>query len=91
MTLQPWDIIGRYGYIGDKSNFVTQAGADPSKLSLPPNTDPSIYQEFIVIKEIPGTRQAEILGWGGSEGGGLQYELPMPILQLLKEGYIIPK
>ncbi|WP_423240950.1 glycohydrolase toxin TNT-related protein [Eubacterium ventriosum] len=29
--------------------------------------------------------------WGGSPGGGLQYELSLPIKQLIKEGYIIPK
>lgn len=26
-----------------------------------------------------------------TEEGGLQYELPKPILQLIKEGYIVPK
>ena len=80
-----------YGNIGEKSNFVTQTGADASKLALPPNTNPAIYQEFEVIKEIPGTIQAVIAPWGGSAGGGLQYELPKPILQLIKEGYIVPK
>ncbi|MDE7352033.1 MAG: TNT domain-containing protein [Acetatifactor sp.] len=60
-------------------------------MSLPPNIDPSIYQEFEVIKEIPGTIQAEIAPWGGSVGGGIQYELPLPIRQLIKEGYIVPK
>lgn len=80
-----------YGNIGEKSNFVTQTGADASKLALPPNTNPAIYQEFEVIKEISGTIQAEIAPWGGSAGGGLQYELPKPILQLIKEGYIVPK
>ena len=91
ISLKPGKILGRYGYIGDKSNFVTQTGADASKLSLPPNTDPSIYQEFIVIKEIPNIVQAEIAAWGNSLGGGMQYELPMPIKQLIKEGYIVPK
>lgn len=91
MTLKPGDTFGRYGNIGEKSNFVTQTGADASRLALPPNTDPSIYQEFKVIKDIPKTIQAEIAPWGGSAGGGLQYELSMPILQLIKEGYIVPK
>ena len=50
ITLKPGKIIGRYGNIGDKSNFVTQMGADPSRLALPPNTSPTIYQEFVVIK-----------------------------------------
>lgn len=91
MTLKPGDTFGRYGNIGEKSNFVTQTGADASKLALPPNTDPTIYQEFEVIKEIPETIQSEIAPWGDSPGGGLQYELPKPILQLIKEGYIVPK
>ena len=91
ITLKSGDTLGRYGNIGDKSNFVTQTGADASKLALPPNTDPAIYQEFKVVKEIPGAIQAEIAPWGGSTGGGLQYELPMPILQLIREGYIVPR
>lgn len=91
MTLKPGGTLGRYGNIGEKSNFVTQTGAEASKLALPPNTNPAIYQEFEVIKEISGTIQAEIAPWGGSAGGGLQYELPKPILQLIKEGYIVPK
>ena len=91
ISLKPGDTLGRYGNIGDKSNFVTQTGANADKLALPPTTDPSIYQEFKVIKEIPNTIQAEIAAWGNSAGGGLQYELPMPILQLIREGYIVPK
>lgn len=91
MSLKPGDIIGRYGIIGDKSKFVTQTGADPSKLSLPPTTDPKIYQEFVVVKEIPQTIQAKIAPWGNSVGGGIQYELSIPIKELIREGYIVPK
>ena len=91
ITLKPGDTIGRYGHIGEKSNFVTQTGADANQLALPPNTDPTIYQEFEVIKAIPDTKQSVVAPWGGSEGGGLQYELPKSILQLIREGYIVPK
>ena len=91
ITLKPGDTFGRYGEIGPESNFVTQPNADPNQLALPPNTDPSIYQEFIVIKEIVNVIQSEIASWAGSEGGGLQYELPMPILRLIEKGYIVPK
>ena len=69
MSLKPGDTFGRYGNIGNKSNFVTQTGANADKLALPPTTDPNIYQEFRVIKEIPNTIQAEIAAWGGSAGG----------------------
>ena len=91
IILKPGDTIGRYGEIRNKSNFVTQTGTTPDKLSLPPETNPNLYHEFIVIKEIPKTVEAEIAAWGDSPGGGLQYELPMPINELIKRGYIIPK
>lgn len=38
-------------------------------LSLPPNTESSIYQKFVAIKEIPNIVQAEIAAWGDSTGG----------------------
>ena len=91
ITLKPGDTLGRYGDISDTSVYVTQPGADASELALPPNTDPSVYQEFEVIKEIPDTIQSEIAPWGDSDGGGIQYELPKPINQLITEGYIVPK
>ena len=91
MTLKAGDMIGRYGNIGPKSDFVTQTGVDAARLALPPNTNPDIYQEFEVIKDIPGTIQAKIAPWGGSLGGGLQYKLPLPIKELLEKGYIIKK
>ncbi|WP_189270153.1 TNT domain-containing protein [Pseudobutyrivibrio ruminis] len=91
ITLKQGKSLGRYGAIGPESNFVTETGADANKLSLPPTADPNVYQEFEVIKEIPDTTQAVIAKWGGSDGGGLQYELPKPILQLIREGYLVPK
>ena len=75
----------------DRSNFVTQTRTDTTKLSLPPTTYPKIYQEFVVAKEIPQTIQAKIAAWGDSVGGGLQYELPMLIKELIRKGYIVPK
>ncbi|MCJ1977382.1 TNT domain-containing protein [Lactococcus paracarnosus] len=56
-----------------------------------PNTDPKNYQEYTVIKPLPNTVTAEIAAWGSSSGGGTQYELPRPIKQLIKEGYLVPK
>ena len=38
-------------------------------LSLPPNTESSIYQKFVAIKEILNIVQAEIAAWGDSTGG----------------------
>lgn len=87
-TLEQGQTLGRYGNVSSTSNYVTQPGASPSSLSLPPNTNPSIYTEYVVVKPIPNTVQSTVEAWGGSAGGGLQYELPMPIQQLIKDGYI---
>lgn len=72
-----------------KSSFVTQVGVEADMLSLPPTTSPSLYLEYIVVKEIPNTIKAEIDAWGSSSGSGIQYELPSTILELIKEGYLI--
>ena len=90
-TLKPGQTLGRYGEVGNKSNFVTKPGASADTLSLPPNTNPNIYQEYVVVKPIPQAVQAKIAPWGGSAGGGTQYELPFPIKQLIRDGYIVPK
>lgn len=63
---------------------MTAPGAPPSSLSLPPTTNSSIYAEYVVVKPIPKTVQAEVAPWGGDPGGGLQYKLPMSIEQLQK-------
>jgi len=91
VSLKPGEVLGRYGKVGDKSNYATIPGIDYNKLSLPPDTNPEIYQEFVVLKEIPRTIQSEIAPWGDSPGGGTQYELPMTIKELIKLGYIEPK
>lgn len=57
---------------------------------IPPNTDPSVYQEYRVVRSIPGTVQSRIAPWGGSEGGGIQYDLPKPIQLLVEQGYLEP-
>ena len=90
ISLIPGDTFGRYGEIRSSSHFATQTGADPSTLSLPPNTDPSIYQEFLVVNEITNVTQSRIASWGDSVGGGLQYDLPMTIRELIEYGYIVP-
>ena len=90
VTLNPGDRIGRYGNITPTSTFVTKPGASSSQLSLPPNTDPSVYQEFIVIKPIVDAEAAIIAPWGNSCGGGIQYNLPNTLQWLIDNGYLIP-
>jgi len=81
-------IVGRYGGTTDSSIYVTQAGTPPEKLSLPPTTDKTVYEEYKVTKPIPNTIQAEVAPWGDDPGGGTQYKLPEPIHMLIMKGYL---
>ncbi len=91
VTLLPGQMLGRYGDPTEKSHFLTVAGADSNTLALPPNTDPLKYHVYEVIKEIPNAVQSIISDWGGSSGGGLQYDTPQPIQWLLDNGYLIER
>lgn len=88
ITLKPGDVVGRYGETGPKSDFVTQPGTDPDTLSLPPETKTSIYQEYIVSKYIFNVIKSKAAPWGGSSGGGIQYQLPVPIQELLDQEFL---
>lgn len=88
IDLQPGK-YGRYGEIGTQSNFITQAGADLSELSLPP-WNSGVYTEITVLKPIPGVVKSTVAPWSpwGGIGGGLQYMLPKPIIELKTLGYL---
>ncbi len=85
VTLKAGTVLGRYGEPNPNSDFVTEAGADASRLSIPPWTDTSTYIEYIVIQDIDGVIMSEVAPWGGSTGGGIQYVLPQPILDLINK------
>jgi hypothetical protein len=88
IELQPGNRVGRYGVYGKSGDFVTAPGSAAETLSLPPYTDTLVYQEFTVLKPIPGVTQSTVAPWGGSVGGGIQYRLPRTIEDLLLNGYI---
>jgi len=87
-TISANTTLGRYGVINSNSNFVTQTGVSATELSLPPWTNPNVYTELKVLKDIPGVTESIVAPWAGSTGGALQYQLPKTINQLIYEGYI---
>jgi hypothetical protein len=82
--------VGRYGKPGPNSVYVTQSGASSSSLSLPPNTDPSTYINYKIVKPIPNVEQATIAPWVGDPGLGIQYKLPKTINWYIEHGYLLP-
>jgi len=83
--------VGRYGESGERSAYVTQTGVDSSRLALPPNTDPSTYIEYKILKSIPDVERAVVAPWVGDKGLGIQYKLPKPIKWYIKHGYLTEK
>lgn len=83
VTLQPGQVVGRYGEIKPKTVFTTDPNASSKSLSLPPNTSPSTYTEIQVLKPIE-VKQATIAEWpiGSGNGGGTQYVFPRPLSDL---------
>jgi len=90
ITLQPGGKLGRFGEVKSNSNYVTDAGVSPDKVALPPNTNPAQYYEYEIIKPIPNTIKSTVAEWpfASGTGGAPQYELPMPIEDLIRGGYI---
>jgi hypothetical protein len=90
IDLQP-GTYGRYGTIGETSNYITQAEASQSQLSLPPWNN-GIYTEITVLKPIPNVVQSTVAPWApwGGAGGGMQYMLKDATIIALKNlGYLI--
>ena len=87
-TMQPGEIYGRYGGTRPSSDYLTNPGANPDTLSLPPYTNPAIYEQYRVINPIPGATQSTVAPWGGSPGGGTQTKTPRPIVDLVRDGFI---
>ena len=90
-TLDVGQTLGRYGNVGKDSDYVTPPGSTPGSLSLPPYTDTTKYTEYEVVKPIPEVTQSTVAPWGGDQGLGTQFKLPMPIKELIEKGYIREK
>ena len=88
IELQPGK-YSRYGEIGPRSNYITEYGADPATLSLPPwNNGTPI--EIRVLKPIPEVTESIVAPWApwGGVGGGKQYMFKVSIIQLKQLGFI---
>ena len=88
VTLEP-GVYGRYGGVNPQSRYITNHGASPEQLSLPPWNN-RVYTEIHVLKPIRNVQKSIVAPWEpwGGLGGGQQYYLPKTINQLIKGGYI---
>lgn len=95
--LQPGQTFDRYGgrfdekgNFTDQGKFVAPEDVPFEQRSLPDSSLTSPYRKYEVIKPIPGVNAGDAAPWFGKPGKGTQYQLPMSIDELLKEGFIKP-
>ncbi|CAM2748279.1 filamentous hemagglutinin [Pseudomonas gessardii] len=95
--LQPGQTFDRYGgrfdekgNFTDQGKFVAPKDVPFDQRALPDSSLKSPYQQYEVIKPIPEVNSGNAAPWFGKPGGGTQYQLPMSIDELLKEGFIKP-
>ena len=88
----------RYGgYINDEGKFVdtgtftSPTGVPFEHRSVTPATLNKPYRKYEVIKPIPNVQSGKAAPWFDQPGGGIQYNMPMKIKDLIKGGYIAPK
>ncbi|WP_408014917.1 TNT domain-containing protein [Rouxiella aceris] len=58
--------------------------------ALPDSSLKSPYRQYEVLRPIPDVTSGSAAPWFGKPGMGTQYQLPMSIDELVKEGFIKP-
>ncbi|HCS1417880.1 TPA: glycohydrolase toxin TNT-related protein, partial [Shigella boydii] len=82
-TLLPGTRIDRYG--SEYGTFLSPEGTPYRARSLKPGTDGKPYSVYEVTKPIT-VDAGEAAPWFGYEGGGIQYELPDKVINLINNG-----
>ncbi len=79
-------IIDRYG--NQFGNYTSPEGVPYEQRSLPYIENPKAYHKYEVLKPIDNVTISEIAPAFEQEGGGIQYELPSSIMDLIEKGYL---
>lgn len=79
----PGTRIDRYG--SEYGTFLPSEGTSYRARSLKPGTDGKPYNVYEVTKPIT-VDAGEVAPWFGYEGGGMQYELPDRVINLIDNG-----
>lgn len=85
-TLMSGTYIDRYGGVG--GNYTSPVGVAYDHRALPYGKNLNAYHKYKVLKPIDNVRISEIAKAFEKPGGGIQYELPLNINQLLRDGFL---
>lgn len=85
-TLKAGTIIDRYG--SEYGKYTAPAGASFESRALPYDNNPYMYNKYEVISDIEGVDTSTIASAFGQPGGGVQYQLPQSVKDLVNAGYL---
>lgn len=86
VTLEPGTKIDRYGY--DGGYYTSPMDTPYEQRAVAPGTDQRPYSQFEVVKPIEAVEEGKIAPLFDEPGGGIQYEMPDSIANLIEEGYL---
>lgn len=79
-------VIDRYG--NKYGRYTSPVGTTYEQRALPYIENPNAYHQYEVIKPIDNVTKSEIAKAFEQPGGGIQYELPSSIRNLIKDGFL---
>lgn len=85
-VLKSGTVIDRYGK--PTGRYASPIGTTYSQRSLPYIENPNAYHKYLVTKDISNVSVGEIAPAFEQVGGGIQYEMPDTISNLMKHGFI---
>ena len=85
-TICAGSYIDRYG--NPQGRYVSPVGTTYGERSLPYIENPNAYHQYYVVKDITNVSMGEIAPAFGQIGGGIQYQLPDSIQNLIAQGIL---
>ncbi|WP_067781424.1 TNT domain-containing protein [Actinomyces vulturis] len=84
-TLEPGELIDRYGFPGGK--HVSPKGVAFEQRALPPDTNLTNYHVYEVVNLFQ-VEESIVAPWFGQPGGGIQYRLNESVKELLDYNFL---
>ena len=85
-TLDTGTVIDRYG--NPYGKYTSPVGVPYEQRALPYFENPDAYHKYEVLKPINNVTMSQIAEAFEQPGGGIQYELPSSVAQLVKDGFL---
>jgi hypothetical protein len=85
MTLQPGDLVDRYGQPG--GSFLAPPDASYEARALPYDRTKMDYYKYKVLKPLT-VKAGDAVPWFDQSGGGVQYKTDKAVRQLVIDGYL---